>query len=98
MTGYGSLLMGLIVGVAYGLVQVRSPVPPLIALVGLLGIVLGEHAIDMVQHHPAAPRGLVPPGLRRCPRISLARLRALAPHERVSAQSCFCRSEAASSW
>jgi XapX domain-containing protein len=70
---------------ACGLVQVRSPAPPLIALVSLLGRVLGEHAIDMVQHHPAAPRGLVPAGLRRCPRISLARLRALAPHERVSA-------------
>jgi hypothetical protein len=57
------------------------PGPPLIALVGLLGMVLGGHAIDMVQHHPAAPRGLVPAGLRRCPRISLARLRALAPHD-----------------
>jgi XapX domain-containing protein len=36
-----SLLRGLAVGVAYGLVQVRSPAPPLIALVGLLGMVLG---------------------------------------------------------
>ena len=43
MIGYlVSLLMGLAVGVAYGLVQVRSPAPPLIALVGLLGMVLGE--------------------------------------------------------
>ena len=33
MTGYlVSLFMGLAVGVAYGLVQVRSPAPPLIAL------------------------------------------------------------------
>jgi XapX domain-containing protein len=40
MTGFVvSLLMGLVVGVAYGLVQVRSPAPPLIALVGLLGMV-----------------------------------------------------------
>jgi XapX domain-containing protein len=43
--------MGLIVGVAYGLVQVRSPAPPLIALAGLLGMVLGEQAIDMLKHH-----------------------------------------------
>jgi XapX domain-containing protein len=43
MTGYlASLLMGLAVGVVYALVQVRSPAPPLIALVGLLGMVLGE--------------------------------------------------------
>jgi XapX domain-containing protein len=52
MTGYlVSLLMGLVVGVAYGLLQVRSPAPPLIALVGLLGMVLGEQAIDTVRHH-----------------------------------------------
>ena len=52
MIGYlVSLLMGLAVGAAYGLVQVRSPAPPLIALLGLLGMVLGEQAIDMVKHH-----------------------------------------------
>jgi XapX domain-containing protein len=56
MTGYlVSLLMGLAVGVVYGLVQVRSPAPPLIALVGLLGMVLGEQAIDMTKHHLAPP-------------------------------------------
>jgi XapX domain-containing protein len=43
MTGYlVSLLMGLAVGVAYGVLEIRSPAPPLIALVGLLGMVLGE--------------------------------------------------------
>jgi XapX domain-containing protein len=52
MAGYIiSLLMGLVVGVAYGLIQVRSPAPPLIALVGLLGMVLGEQAIEMMNHH-----------------------------------------------
>jgi len=57
MTGYVvSLLMGLVVGVAYGLIQVRSPAPPLIALAGLLGMVLGEQAIDMVKHY-------LPPGV-----------------------------------
>jgi XapX domain-containing protein len=44
-----SLLMGLAVGVVYGLVQVRSPAPPLIALVGLLGMVLGEQALDLAR-------------------------------------------------
>jgi XapX domain-containing protein len=52
MTGYlVSLLMGLIVGLAYGFVQVRSPAPPLIAL---LGTVLGEQAIDIAKHHHLA--------------------------------------------
>jgi XapX domain-containing protein len=52
MIGYlVSLLMGLAVGVAYGLVQVRSPAPPLIALIGLLGMVLGEQAIEMAKRH-----------------------------------------------
>ena len=56
MTGYlVSLLMGLAVGVAYGLIQVRSPAPPLIALVGLLGMVLGEQAVDMAKYHFAPP-------------------------------------------
>jgi XapX domain-containing protein len=52
MTAYlVSLLMGLAVGAAYGLLHVRSPAPPLIALVGLLGMVLGEQAIDSARHH-----------------------------------------------
>jgi XapX domain-containing protein len=52
MFGYlVSLAMGLAVGVAYGLVQVRSPAPPLIALIGLLGMVLGEQAIEMARRH-----------------------------------------------
>ena len=56
MTGYlVSLLMGLAVGVAYGLVQVHSPAPPLVALVGLLGMVLGEQAVDMAKHHLTPP-------------------------------------------
>ncbi|KAG8153796.1 DUF1427 family protein [Burkholderia catarinensis] len=44
-----SLAAGLAVGLLYSLVRVQSPAPPLIALVGLLGIVLGEHAIPFVQ-------------------------------------------------
>lgn len=37
-----ALAAGLLVGVIYGLLRVRSPAPPLVALVGLLGILIGE--------------------------------------------------------
>jgi XapX domain-containing protein len=37
-----SFVVGLLVGVAYGLIRVKSPAPPIIALIGLLGMVLGE--------------------------------------------------------
>jgi XapX domain-containing protein len=36
---------------AYGLVQVRSPAPPMIALVGLFGMVLGQQAADIAKRH-----------------------------------------------
>jgi XapX domain-containing protein len=37
-----SLIVGLAVGVLYGLIRVKSPAPPIVALMGLLGMVLGE--------------------------------------------------------
>ena len=37
-----SFVVGLAVGVLYGLIRVKSPAPPIVALVGLLGMVLGE--------------------------------------------------------
>ena len=37
-----SLAAGLLVGVIYSLLNVRSPAPPVIALIGLLGILVGE--------------------------------------------------------
>jgi XapX domain-containing protein len=42
-----SLSVGVLVGVIYSLLQVRSPAPPLVALVGLLGILAGEQAIPV---------------------------------------------------
>jgi XapX domain-containing protein len=42
-----SLGAGLLVGVIYSLLNVRSPAPPLIALVGLLGILVGEQVIPV---------------------------------------------------
>jgi XapX domain-containing protein len=56
MIGYlVSLFMGLMVGAAYGLVQVRSPAPPLIALVGLFGMLLGQQAIGTAKRRFVAP-------------------------------------------
>ena len=46
-----SLAMGVIVGIVYGLSGVRSPAPPIIALVGLLGMVLGEQAATLAKAH-----------------------------------------------
>ena len=37
-----SFAVGLIVGVVYGVIRVKSPAPPIVALFGLLGMVLGE--------------------------------------------------------
>jgi XapX domain-containing protein len=37
-----SFAVGLLVGVLYGVIRVKSPAPPIIALLGLLGMVLGE--------------------------------------------------------
>jgi XapX domain-containing protein len=39
-----SFAVGLGVGVIYGLIRVKSPAPPIVALLGLLGMVLGEQA------------------------------------------------------
>ena len=43
-----SAAVGLLVGVVYALFQVRSPAPPVIALVGLLGILAGEQIPPLV--------------------------------------------------
>lgn len=37
-----SLVVGLGVGTLYGLIRVKSPAPPIVALLGLLGMVVGE--------------------------------------------------------
>ena len=44
-----SMGAGLLVGLVYSLLNVRSPAPPLVALVGLLGILLGEQVIPVSQ-------------------------------------------------
>jgi XapX domain-containing protein len=42
-----SLLAGVLAGVVYGLIGVRSPAPPVAALVGLLGMLLGEQGVAL---------------------------------------------------
>jgi XapX domain-containing protein len=37
-----SFAVGLGVGALYGLIRVKSPAPPIVALLGLLGMVMGE--------------------------------------------------------
>lgn len=37
-----SFIVGLGVGVLYGAIRVKSPAPPIVALLGLLGMVIGE--------------------------------------------------------
>ncbi|MEL6596014.1 MAG: DUF1427 family protein [Pseudomonadota bacterium] len=46
-----SLGAGIAVGVAYGLISVRSPAPPIIALLGLLGMLAGEAAVQWLRGH-----------------------------------------------
>jgi XapX domain-containing protein len=44
-----SLAAGLLVGIIYALLQVRSPAPPAIALIGLLGILAGEQVVPIAK-------------------------------------------------
>jgi len=44
-----SLAIGLVVGVIYALLNTRSPAPPVIALLGLLGMLLGETVTSWIK-------------------------------------------------
>lgn len=44
-----SLTAGLVVGLLYSVMEVKSPAPPTVALVGLLGMLGGEHLIPVVR-------------------------------------------------
>ena len=44
-----SLGAGILVGLIYALLQVRSPAPPAVALIGLLGILIGEQALPIAK-------------------------------------------------
>ena len=44
-----SFVVGLGVGSIYGLIRVKSPAPPIVALLGLLGMVIGEQLGIWIQ-------------------------------------------------
>ncbi|CAN5372701.1 XapX domain-containing protein [soil metagenome] len=44
-----SLAAGLLVGIIYSFLGVKSPAPPMIALVGLLGILFGEQVVPIAR-------------------------------------------------
>jgi XapX domain-containing protein len=44
-----SLAIGVLVGMGYGGLQMRSPAPPPVALVGLLGMLLGQQLIGRLH-------------------------------------------------
>ena len=55
-----SLGAGILVGIIYSLINVRSPAPPLIALLGLLGMLIGERAIPSARQLLGYPTPPVP--------------------------------------
>lgn len=44
-----SVAVGLLVGLIYSLLGVRSPAPPAIALLGLLGMLVGEQVMPIAK-------------------------------------------------
>ena len=56
-----ALVVGLLVGIIYGLLNVRSPAPPYVALLGLLGILLGEQGVQYVRKRLNPPAAIVAP-------------------------------------
>lgn len=44
-----SLLAGALVGAIYGAMNVRSPAPPIVALLGLLGMLVGEQIVPIAR-------------------------------------------------
>jgi XapX domain-containing protein len=45
-----SLGAGVLVGIVYSIINVRSPAPPVVALIGLLGMLLGEQIVPIAKH------------------------------------------------
>jgi XapX domain-containing protein len=72
-----SLAAGLVAGIGYGLCGIRSPAPPAIALLGLLGMLAGERGVVLAARligdqlrPPASVLAPVPPqadGSRKIP-------------------------------
>jgi XapX domain-containing protein len=56
-----SLGAGVLVGLFYALLNVRSPAPPAIALVGLLGMILGGELATHFTHKATPATALLAP-------------------------------------
>jgi XapX domain-containing protein len=57
MRMYGvALIAGVVVGIFYGCIGVRSPAPPVVALIGLFGILLGEQIVPATKRWLAGHR------------------------------------------
>lgn len=78
-----SLGAGLIVGIVYSLLGVKSPAPPVIALIGLLGILLGEQAVP-VARRIATGQSVVAAVRTTCAAPVLGRLPGDAAHDRAA--------------
>lgn len=44
-----SAAVGILVGVIYAVLQVKSPAPPVVALIGLFGILIGENGFPLIK-------------------------------------------------
>jgi XapX domain-containing protein len=44
-----SLTVGVLVGLIYGFLRVKSPAPPTVALVGLFGMLAGEQIVTLIR-------------------------------------------------
>lgn len=53
-----SLAAGLLVGLGYGVFGIRSPAPPIVALIGLLGMLGGEQMAPMVRRFAVGGTGV----------------------------------------
>lgn len=51
-----SLAAGALIGLIYALLRVQSPAPPAVALIGLLGMVIGSTLGGKLLHAPSSAR------------------------------------------
>ena len=54
-----SIIVGFGVGMLYAFLRVKSPAPPLVALIGLLGMVAGESLFPWARDHAYLLRHLL---------------------------------------
>ena len=74
-----SLAVGLGIGAIYGLLAVKSPAPPIIALLGLLGILAGEAVVQWMR----GDRNVVQSCLHEKSFTTTARLTDAADHKNI---------------